>query len=96
MFSTPSGKPASATNCPSRKAVSGVSSSGFNTTVQPAATAGAIFETTITSGQLHGINWPTTPTGWRSVYDQKVLSGVSENEELIVEPANCTSALKMG
>ena len=43
MFRTPAGKPASAESSPSAAAVSGVSSLGFATTVQPAASAGAIF-----------------------------------------------------
>ena len=44
-------------------AVSGVNSAGFSTTVLPAASAGAIFQASISSGKFHGMIWPTTPTG---------------------------------
>ena len=43
-------------------AVSGVNSAGFSTTVQPAASAGAIFQASISSGKFHGMICPTTPT----------------------------------
>ena len=67
MFTTPSGSPASWTSCPSRSAVSGVCSAGFRTTVQPAASAGAIFHAAISSGKFHGMICPQTPTGSLSV-----------------------------
>ena len=41
--------------------VSGVCSAGFSTTVQPTASAGAIFATPITNGKFHGTICPTTP-----------------------------------
>ncbi len=44
-------------------AVSGVSSAGFSTTVQPAASAGAILATSMGSGKFQGVMAPTTPTG---------------------------------
>ncbi|MNV25692.1 hypothetical protein D3C71_1167970 [compost metagenome] len=62
-LTTPGGKPASSTSSASRKAVKGVSSAGLSTTVQPAAKAGAIFHTAISSGKFHGMMAPTTPTG---------------------------------
>ena len=65
MLSTPGGKPASMTSSPSRSALSGVCSAGFSTMVQPAASAGAIFHTAISSGKFQGMIWPTTPTGSR-------------------------------
>ena len=68
MLTTPSGNPASAISSPSRMVVSGVCSAGFSTTVQPTASAGAIFATPITNGKFHGTICPTTPTGSRSVY----------------------------
>ena len=40
--------------CARRSAVSGVSGEGFSTTVQPAASAGAIFHSAIASGKFHG------------------------------------------
>ena len=51
----------------SRSAVSGVCSAGFSTTVQPVASAGPSFQAAISSGKFHGMIWPTTPIGSRSV-----------------------------
>ena len=48
-------------------AESGVCSAGFSTAVQPAASAGATFETAIMSGKFHGTIRPATPTGSRTV-----------------------------
>ena len=62
-LSTPGGSPASAAISANRSAVSGVNSAGFNTTVFPAASAGATFHATMSSGKFHGMIWPTTPTG---------------------------------
>lgn len=45
MLNTPGGKPASRTSLANLSADSGVSSDGFRTTVQPVASAGAIFMT---------------------------------------------------
>ena len=56
------GKPAAWISSPSRNALSGVSSAGFNTTVQPVASAGASFHAAISSGKFHGMIAPTTPT----------------------------------
>jgi hypothetical protein len=66
-FTTPSGTPASAISCASSSAVSGVCSAGFNTAVLPVVSAGASFHAAISSGKFHGMIWPTTPTGSRSV-----------------------------
>jgi hypothetical protein len=44
-------------------AVSGVNSAGFSTTVLPAASAGAIFQASMSSGKFHGMICPQTPTG---------------------------------
>ncbi len=63
MLTTPGGKPASRISSPSRRVVSGVSSAGFNTMVQPAASAGPIFAIAITSGTFQGTMAPTTPIG---------------------------------
>jgi len=48
-FSTPGGSRSAASSA-RRRAVSGVSSDGFSTTVLPAASAGPIFQTVIISG----------------------------------------------
>src|SRR5436190_1995989 len=62
-FTTPSGKPASSTSRPRRIALRGVCSAGLRITVQPAASAGAIFHAAIRSGKFHGMICPHTPTG---------------------------------
>ena len=36
--------------------------------MQPHASAGPSFQAAISSGKFHGMIWPTTPTGSRSVY----------------------------
>jgi len=66
-FSTPFGRPASWISSARRSAVSGVSSAGFSTTVQPQASAGASFHAAIRIGKFHGMIWPTTPIGSRLV-----------------------------
>ena len=63
MFTTPGGNPASCMISPKRKAVSGVSSATFSTTVQPVARAGASFQAAISSGKFQGMICPTTPMG---------------------------------
>ena len=62
-LSTPSGSPASSASSPSRSAVSGVCSAGLSTTVQPAASAGPIFQAAISRGKFQGMICPATPTG---------------------------------
>ncbi len=66
-LTTPSGTPASAISWASRSAVSGVCSAGFSITQFPVASAGASFHAAISSGKFHGMIWPHTPTGSRSV-----------------------------
>ena len=51
----------------SRSEVSGASSAGFSTTVQPVAIAGPIFQTLALSGPFQGMIAPTTPIGSFSV-----------------------------
>ena len=48
-------------------AVSGVSVAGLKTTVLPAMSAGAIFQTGMATGKFQGVMQATTPSGWRSV-----------------------------
>ena len=50
MLSTPFGSPISCAASASMNALSGAISAGFSTTVQPAASAGAILQTTWCSG----------------------------------------------
>ena len=66
-FTTPAGTPASAISPARRSAVSGVCSAGLSTTQLPAASAGPSFHAAISSGKFHGMIWPTTPSGSRSV-----------------------------
>ena len=68
-FTTPGGMPASWHSSASRSGVSGASSAGFSTTVQPVANAGPIFQIVAVSGPFHGMIAPTTPTGSFSVKD---------------------------
>ncbi len=63
MFTTPAGRPTSAQISAKASAVSGVYSAGFSTTVLPAASAGATFQASISSGKFHGITCPQTPQG---------------------------------
>jgi len=63
MLTTPAGRPISAQIPAKARAESGVCSAGFSTTVLPAASAGAIFQASISSGKFHGMIWPQTPAG---------------------------------
>ena len=56
----------------SAKALSGATSDGFSTTVQPAASAGAIFAAIWWSGQFHGVIAATTPTGSRTISEPSI------------------------
>ncbi len=63
MLTTPSGTPAAWHSSAKASAVMEVNSAGFSTTVLPAASAGAIFQASISSGKFQGMIWPTTPSG---------------------------------
>ena len=45
----------------------GACSAGLTTNVQPAASAGASFQVSSSTGEFHGVIAPTTPTGSRRV-----------------------------
>ncbi|MNL73893.1 hypothetical protein D3C87_1994260 [compost metagenome] len=64
-LNTPSGYPASSTSSASFSAVSGVSSAGLSTTVQPVASAGPSFQQASSSGKFQATMAPTTPTASR-------------------------------
>ena len=64
MFTTPGGSSAWRQTSAKRSAVSGVVSAGFSTTVFPAASAGAIFHASISSGKFQGMICPATPSGF--------------------------------
>ena len=63
MLTTPGGSSAWRTTSQKRSAESGVVSAGLSTTVLPAASAGAIFHASMSSGKFHGMICPATPTG---------------------------------
>ncbi len=86
-LTTPSGTPASCINFAIIKGVSGASSEGFNTTVQPVAKAGAIFQIEAAVGAFQGIIAPTTPTGSRVVKENIDC----ETEFSITSPCNATA-----
>ena len=65
IFKTPSGNPAFEQSSPNKKAVIGVTSLGFATTVLPAASAGAIFHVNKYNGKFQGDIHPTTPMACR-------------------------------
>ena len=64
MLTTPGGRSACWQISANSSAVSGVVSAGLSTTVLPQASAGAIFQASISSGKFHGMTWPATPSGW--------------------------------
>ena len=63
MLTTPGGSSACSHTSAKSSAVSGVVSAGLSTTVLPHASAGAIFQASMSSGKFHGTIWPTTPRG---------------------------------
>ena len=66
-FHTPGGRPAPSAISTRRRAVSGENSAGLWTTVQPAASAGAIFQVESMKGVFQGVMMPTGPIGARDV-----------------------------
>ncbi len=62
---TPGGSPASATRSASSEHESGDHSAGLSTTVQPAASAGAVFQVESMNGAFHGVITATGPAGIR-------------------------------
>ena len=75
MFSTPAGTPACSARCTRASEVSGVSSAGLQTTVHPAASAGAILRAIIAAGKFQGVMAATTPTGSFSANMRRPGSG---------------------
>ena len=63
MLTVPGGRSAWRQTSAKSRAVSGVELAGLSTTVLPAASAGAIFQASISSGKFHGITWAATPSG---------------------------------
>ncbi len=65
-LNAPRGTPASCASSATRSAVIEVCSAGLTMTLLPAASAGPIFQASISSGKFHGSTQPTTPTGSRT------------------------------
>jgi hypothetical protein len=63
MLTTPGGNPAFSNNSAKAKAETEENSEGFQTTVQPAASAGASFQVASNSGEFQGVMAATTPRG---------------------------------
>ena len=63
MFTTPGGRSAWRQMSAKARAVSGVVSAGLSTTVLPHASAGAIFQASMSSGKFQGMICAATPTG---------------------------------
>ena len=62
MLTTPGGRSACCRISAKISADSGVVSAGFSTTVLPAASAGASFHASMSSGKFHGMTCPATPS----------------------------------
>ena len=76
---TPGGKPASDTRSQSSEHESGDHSAGLSTTVQPAASAGAVFQVESMNGAFHGVITTAGPLGMRTTrfrvpFDSQVRS----------------------
>ena len=65
MLTTPLGRPACRQMSANSSAVREVHSAGFSTTVLPMASAGAIFQASISRGKFQGTTWPQTPMAAR-------------------------------
>src|SRR5215216_6991283 len=75
-LTTPRGRPASASSLAKYKVVKGVNSGGLITTVQPAATAGAILQVAIARGKFQGVIKKHGPTGCCETIIRPVPSGL--------------------
>ncbi len=64
---TPAGSPHSTAISATLRMLMGVMEAGFKTMQQPAASAGATFQTARSRGKFQGVTAPTTPTGSRRV-----------------------------
>src|SRR4051794_38459873 len=75
-LTTPAGTPASSSSCVKKIVVSGVRAGGLMTTVQPAASAGAILRVAIANGKFHGVMKKQGPTGRCDTIMRPVPSGL--------------------
>ena len=84
-LSTPGGMSGQrAASSPSSAADHGVSGAPLSTTVQPAASAGAVFARLICVGKFHGVIAPTTPTGSRSIQRCDLMPNTSPTPRSVV------------
>ena len=80
-FSTPGGKPASSARSASSEQASGDHSAGLRITVQPAASAGAVFQVESMNGAFHGRDHDRRPGGHA---DHAVGGAVRRPDALLV------------
>src|SRR6059058_4124429 len=100
MFTTPGGSSACRTTSQKSRAVSGVVSAGLSTTVFPAASAGAIFHASISSGKFQGMIWPAKPIGvagqiipWNFpllMLAWKIAPALAAGNTVVLKPAETT------
>ena len=67
VLTTPGGKPAFSNSSTNSSVEAEACSDGLMTTVLPAASAGASFQVSSSSGEFHGTMQTTTPSGSRRV-----------------------------
>jgi len=82
-LNTPRGSPATSVMRAIASAVSGVADAGLRTTVQPAASAGAIFATAWWSGKFHGVIAATTPTGSGTTSELPIFSSNANSAAIL-------------
>jgi len=82
-LTTPFGTPACSSRSATASADSGVSEAGFNTTVQPAASAGPILRVAIAAGKFQGVISTETPIGWCSTRIRLAPLGAIETEPML-------------
>ena len=97
-LTTPAGTPTSSSSFTKYSVVSGVSSAGLMTTVQPAASAGAILRVAIASGKFQGVMKKHGPTGRCVTIIRPVPSGFvpiasGDARRLLREPAQELAAV---
>src|SRR6202011_5253202 len=82
-LTTPFGTPACSRRSAIARAVRGVSDAGFNTTVQPAASAGPILRVAMAAGKFQGVTSTDTPIGWGSTRMRLAPLGEIETEPML-------------
>ena len=75
-FTTPGGRPARSRTSAIAMVESGVCRDDLTTSVQPAASAGAMARAAITSGKFQGVITRQGPTGWRITSTRPPPSGL--------------------